>query len=42
MNKYAKKIKENLEQVITEIEKESHLYLKNPEKDFTKNLSTLI
>ena len=35
MNKYADIVKNNLETLITELTENSHLYLKNPEKDFT-------
>ena len=36
MNKYADIVKNNLETLITELTENSHLYLKNPEKDFTR------
>ena len=37
MNKYAEKVKRNLETVIDNIEKDYKLYVKNPEKDFSRN-----
>jgi len=37
MNKYAKTIKSRLENIIKNITENSHLYVKNPEKDFTRN-----
>lgn len=36
MNKYANTIKNNLEKLITEMDNDSHLYVKNPNKDFTR------
>ena len=37
MNKHAKTVKNRLESIIKDITKNSHLYVKNPEKDFTRN-----
>jgi hypothetical protein len=37
MNKHAKTIKNRLESIIKDITENSHLYVKNPEKDFTRN-----
>ena len=37
MNKHAKTVKSRLESIIKDITKNSHLYVKNPEKDFTRN-----
>ena len=37
MNKHAKTIKSRLESIIKDITENSHLYVKNPEKDFTRN-----
>ena len=37
MNKHAKTVKNRLESIIKDITENSHLYVKNPEKDFTRN-----